>query len=79
MLFGAMLGPRSQPAHSGRWELRVWVCVLLWSGQLRTGKEISFQVGGGGAQPWADGEEAGKIAEGEEVPTPGEATGGRYV
>ena len=46
--------------------------ILLWSGQLRTGKEISFQVGDSDAQSWAD-EEAEEVGEGEEVLTPGEA------
>lgn len=46
--------------------------ILLWSGQLRTGKEISFQVGDSDAQSRAD-EEAEEVGEGEEVLTPGEA------
>lgn len=49
--------------------------VLFWSGQLETGKEISFQVGDADAQPRADGEEAEEIAEREELLTRGEAIG----
>lgn len=67
--------PDPRPGQCGSWELRVLTCVLFWSGQLETGKEISFQVGDGDAPPRADGEEAEETAEREELLTRGEAIG----